>query len=554
VRKMRSFKRHALKIILLVIVPVILGLIVCDIYIMNAIFHTNVKENYSARLVSTGQRVESDLKTIEEYMNAFMSVVEGSDFTFLSMQSDEILLFESSQRVLERYRSMMSINEHLTGFLIYSQVNDYYRIIENRNSGYVSSPAMLDYLKEHIAAAGRGPNGWFTGQVDGRRYLLRIVRLGKAYQMCFIDEEKYLAALSGLLDTGAGEKLRFDPEETHGQPFAITRTNGYRQIQLCYHSEGLFAPLVMEADYVIQMLPAQAAIMMMTLLMLLALVPIGIVAFRQTLLKPIERLGEGIARVRSGDMEAKIDYQGTVEEYAQLSRTFNEMTEEITRLTIQRYEQRLEVQRTELQYLHLQIRPHFYLNCLKIVYSLAQCRDYATIQKLILLLSDYLRGIWRNASSVTLEEEIHHVATFVELNNLCNKEKVRCDIQVDKTANDFALPPLLALTFVENAIKHARVAEKELHVSLRAHVLQTEDGRYLNMTITDDGPGFTPEQLEVLNAPQPKESPGHVGIYNVRERLQLIYEGRASITFMSTGGAAVEIFLPYPQQEEDVKA
>lgn len=548
-QRMTSFKKQSLVIMLLVVAPVILGLIACDVYIMNAIFHTNVRENYSARLNSAGQSVSTRLSTIEGYMNSFMAA--GTDFNLLSFPVDDMQLFDSTQRILERYKYVMHTDSELSGFLIYSSINDYYRIIENRDTGYISSAAMLSYLKGELAGGAINQAGWYRADIDGRAYMLRIMSMKNAYQMCFIDEEKFLAALTRTLSTGANEQLAFGEAGQAPAAFTITQEGGYRQIRLSSQTPELFAPLVMTADYAVQVLPEQALFIAVTLLLLLALIPVGIQIFRKTLLQPIESLGDTIARVRSGDMSAKVVYAGNVAEYAQLSRTFNEMMEEIEKLTIQRYEQQLEVQRTELQYLHLQIRPHFYLNCLKIVYGLAQCRDFATIQKLILLLSDYLRGIWSNESSITVEEEIHHVSTFVELNNLCNGEKVRYDAHVDDQARGFPLPPLLVLTFVENAIKHARVAEKELHVSLRVHVLETGDGRYLNISITDDGPGFTPQQLETLNSPLPQEeeTAGHFGIFNIKERLHLIYQGRASITFMSAGGAGIEIFLPFEAEE-----
>ncbi len=50
------------------------------------------------------------------------------------------------------------------------------------------------------------------------------------------------------------------------------------------------------------------------------------------------------------------------------------MTDEINQLKIDVYEEQIHKQMAELQYLQLQIRPHFLFNSLNVVYSLAHLK------------------------------------------------------------------------------------------------------------------------------------------------------------------------------------
>ena len=54
------------------------------------------------------------------------------------------------------------------------------------------------------------------------------------------------------------------------------------------------------------------------------------------------------------------------------------------------------------------------------------------------------------------------------------------------------------------------------------------------------------EKLKELNAPDNKNSSnGHIGISNIRHRLQFLYGDHATISFRNrSNGACVELFIP----------
>ena len=78
-----------------------------------------------------------------------------------------------------------------------------------------------------------------------------------------------------------------------------------------------------------------------------------------------------------------------------------------------------------------------------------------------------------------------------------------------------------------------------------------EEGRYVNITIMDNGKGFSQEVLEVLNAMDRRLSSEHIGIYNVKQRFSLIYGSECSFMFSNMNGACVDIFIPYREMGEE---
>lgn len=90
--------------------------------------------------------------------------------------------------------------------------------------------------------------------------------------------------------------------------------------------------------------------------------------------------------------------------------------ERIRQLKITSYEKELEAKHAKLQYLQLQIRPHFYLNCLKNLYALAETKQYHSIQNTILALSGYLRFIFRdNMKRIPLSQELRSIRDYMQL-------------------------------------------------------------------------------------------------------------------------------------------
>ena len=63
-----------------------------------------------------------------------------------------------------------------------------------------------------------------------------------------------------------------------------------------------------------------------------------------------------------------------------------------------------------MNYLQLQIRPHFFLNCLNTIYSMAQTQLYEEIMKMSMITSNYFRYIFQNTQDlVPVKNELEHI-------------------------------------------------------------------------------------------------------------------------------------------------
>lgn len=185
----------------------------------------------------------------------------------------------------------------------------------------------------------------------------------------------------------------------------------------------------------------------------------------------------------------------------------------------------------QLDNLTAQLNPHFFFNSLNNIKSLV-LEDPTLARRAIDLLSDLLRNALykRSDQLVTLQEELRLVSDYLELEKLRFEDRLQVDIRVDPTLTNISVPPLSIQMLVENAIKHG--------------IAHSIEGGCVAITVARNGADI---HLSVQNpgALQPSAS-GGLGIRNLRERLQLQFQGRASfqITGLPEGKVLSVISIP----------
>lgn len=195
--------------------------------------------------------------------------------------------------------------------------------------------------------------------------------------------------------------------------------------------------------------------------------------------------------------------------------------------------QNAEIKTKNTQIMVSQIQPHFLYNTLSVIDYLCGS-DVVLARKTIKAFSKYLRTNMESISSVVpvpFEKELEHTQTYLWI------EKIRFDdlinIEYDIKETNFLIPPLTVQPLCENAVKHG-LRRKENGGTIK---LSTEsDGDKIFITVEDDGVGFD------VNS-KPTDDRLHVGIENVRNRIETICKGRLEITSKMGEGTKAVIIL-----------
>jgi two-component system sensor histidine kinase LytS len=167
--------------------------------------------------------------------------------------------------------------------------------------------------------------------------------------------------------------------------------------------------------------------------------------------------------------------------------------------------------------LQAQMEPHFVFNALNTIASFIRT-DPERARQLVLAFADHLRSrLVRPGEFVTLEEELRHVRSYLDLEQARFGSQLEVSVDADPAALAVRLPPLLVQPLVENAIKHGKT-DRPLHLHVRARVRR---GR-LRVTVRDDGRGIAREAIERVLEPGVGDGTG-LGLANVNRRLTAHY-------------------------------
>lgn len=179
-----------------------------------------------------------------------------------------------------------------------------------------------------------------------------------------------------------------------------------------------------------------------------------------------------------------------------------------------------------------QIQPHFLYNTLAVIRGLCE-KDPAKAKESINDFSIFLRA---NMDSLTndlpipFDQELVQVKSYVNLIQRMYDREFK--VEYETQTMQFRIPALTLQPIVENAIfKGIFKKQEEGIITIRTE----EISQGVRIIIADDGVGF---QLKVL------EESGHIGIQNVKRRLEAICGGTLTINSEIGKGTTVEIIIP----------
>ncbi|MBR0308372.1 MAG: histidine kinase [Mogibacterium sp.] len=188
-------------------------------------------------------------------------------------------------------------------------------------------------------------------------------------------------------------------------------------------------------------------------------------------------------------------------------------------------EQRLNIMMSQMQ-------PHFLFNTLATIQVLCKT-DPNEASRVTKRFGKYLRQNMESlekGTKIDFDKELEHTLNYAEIER-ARFPNIR--IETDIQDRDFSLPALTVQPMVENAIRHGVRIRDDGVIKISSR----NTGQLHEVTISDNGKGFDPEELEG------KEGL-HLGIRNVRERIERMCGG--SLEIQSTPGTGTTVIIRIP--------
>lgn len=553
-RPMRSLRSRLVTTILLCwVVPV--GLIVALAgFLLRHSYENNMTRRLETDAAYTLQQFETHLNTAftDSKAVSYDGVVRGA-YRAWQQDGDKAALYRSVNDYLaqsfgreERYKAVF--------ISFWNEVGIYPYVMSSGISGYSlprnyhrsTEPVILDAMREADTAI-----RFFA--IDGDLYIARNL-LDNRFQpyasvVQLVDGDTLLETLEAMpgnarlsldgltLDSGG----LCEADRTAAENYAFHFAG-----DLPDHTLTLDASL--PPFDIFRDLPELQTAILAVVLLVLPLLGVMILLFRKHVTKPVEVLVDATAHLQDGERGYQIEASPRSREFQRIYRHFNTMSSELKSQFERSILEQQTLQQARIKALQSQINPHFLNNTLEVINWEARLsgdeRVSAMIEALSVMLNAALDRDGRG--QIPLREELSYVDAYLYIIRERLGERLVIEREIDETMLDEPVPRLILQPLAENAVEHDLTARHGGLMCLRAR----REGGFVVLEVEHEGT-LSDEDLRqaqallssVLNE---KEPSGQVGIRNVKQRLDLLYGDKGSLSLLQAGPDRILACVRFP--------
>ncbi len=266
--------------------------------------------------------------------------------------------------------------------------------------------------------------------------------------------------------------------------------------------------------------------------------------------RPLEQLTESMKVVEQGDFKGAkklLPQNLSGNEAGRLAREFDTMLTQIDCLIHENYEKQLLIKDTKYRMLQSQINPHFLYNTLNSLNWMVKAGSCDDASRMIVELGSLLRGVLSPKIYVTAREELAMLESYVAIQQYRYKNRAQFLVVAEGELEAYFVPKMILQPLVENAISYG----VDCSLKLCQVLIQAKEREgILFLTVQDQGPGMTPQELEQVREGTCKPKGHGIGLANIRERLALV-SAEAALRVDSVPGEGTKITIQIPRLTED---
>ncbi len=532
--------------------PVFLFMIAWTFYSNISMRNKLIESNFGTLSIYYSQ-IEDAVSQIEYSLSNV--IANDNSFRGMLYPLDRLEVYLNLYNLGEKLEVIENASNYADALFIYSTEFDMYSYAFSKNMTQEQKNEFISYMKQALQNVGENRSGFQLMQIEDNYYVVKIMGAKNVYAVCAVNLE-YLSVKyhdGGYLFFSDGENLLSLKKEPELKNLTVKKGN-----HINYKSgRGKYLLVQDYSDkfgiYIVYAFPysgllttvGEPMIFAFASCLFMGLMVLYFKLLTNSFLRPLKQMLSTIESIDANDEETSMVIESNLKEFSIITAAFNKMLVRIRELRILAYDRKIMAQKAQLEYYQIQIRPHFFLNCLKTIYGMAESGRYDKIQDMIIEFSSYLRSMFRgNVDMVSIAREVEMVETYIRLQQICSAMAPVYECEITPGIEKIQIPPMSILTFVENSIHYAGKEGESIHIFVKVTLLDDEQKKMINITISDNGNGFDQKTLERINSGDFSDTGEHIGIYNVMQRFYLIYGDEAVFLFHNQKGAYVDIFIP----------
>lgn len=261
--------------------------------------------------------------------------------------------------------------------------------------------------------------------------------------------------------------------------------------------------------------------------------------------RDVKKIEDAFEAVQQGNLDVSLNIDSS-KEFQTIGNDFNEMLDGLKKQIDQNRELAQNAAFSQVKQLESQFNPHFLFNTLDNIRFMAKI-DAAAADKMIVSLSGLLRySIRETREEVTVAEDLLHLQFYLNILQIRFNKRFAYNINVSEDIDDCLIPKLILQPLLENAVKYGFGEKEKLTVNINGYQHQER----LIFICEDDGVGIDEDVLEELKASiqDPDTAPAHFGLYNIHQRIRLMYNGDYGLDITSKKGEGTTVRLTLPKR------
>ncbi len=285
----------------------------------------------------------------------------------------------------------------------------------------------------------------------------------------------------------------------------------------------------------------------------------------ERIVRPINKLVDGMLKFRDGDLDAKVEVVDD-NELGVLSNIFNGMTDKIKTLVETNKSVERNKRKSDFKLLQSQINPHFLYNTLDSIVWMGETGKNDEVVTMTSSLAKMFRlGLNKGQEYISIREEVEHINSYLTIQKMRYGEKLNYSIDCEEDLLDHKIIKILLQPIVENAIYHGiknipnsgeiniKIYKDEFSRLLLTE--QEEDSESIYFEVEDNGSGIKAEDISKIfdgKLKTGKKGSG-IGVSNVNDRIKMYYGENYGLNIESEiyEGTIVSIKIPFEREEDE---
>lgn len=523
-----------------------------------------VEQNDKSMMENTLQiyynRLDEIMGKVNNNLNSILGYRTQLDFLENSSELEKV---KAQQVLLNVLSQKCSISKETDAYAIVSLRDDNILIQRNKNISYDDINALKNFLIQKAENKLPVTENWIADVINGKTYLLKyyIYRdlcigaflSGKeiASVLNYNDSEIqrtefYMTDINEKIILASGDNLEYGQNL---QKFC----DEYPDIKLCegnnlMDSYRIFSGIGTELHSAESVWAKGILIFLSVSAVFFAWIFYYV---EKQILSPVKVLAEVSRKIHNGNWDERALYESGSLEMEEVRETYNSMLETIINMRVEQYEREIEIKDVQLKYMHMQLKPHYFLNALSTINSMAYQKQEAEIHQFIQAFSQNIRYMFRTGLyRVELIEEIRNVENYLEMQKLMYQDCFYVYMDLPEELEKYPVPQMILHTFMENLFKHVISIDTFTTVLVQIVLDKYQNEEMLKIEIHTSQKHFPEEIIREIQQGLEREFPSDkqrgIGLRNICKVMQIMYgkERLIQVENLMPDGTKIIIWIP----------